>query len=313
MNMIRVHKREMLYGVVIVICLSFLLSCVDKTQMAALANAGVTASTSLSDYYGLLAQEVTDVAELEAYEASLRGIRMSAPDFDRLNKTRAALRARQRMAVALDNVYNSLTNLASYDAAAEVKGAATALASSVKGLPILPDSSVDPSALIGDLVGEIAELKQQRDMLKAARVLQKEVLAIQKLFSLETPQYSSIVEERCNKVVLVAKTMIDMGWLGTAALLQEVPPAVGLEWIGPKELTGDDQRTAVKQLLDARISRYADASADATQAEAQLLAELAKQQGAFIGKARNVSVGDVSSLIAKANTYLDYLKTLRSN
>ena len=288
-----------------------LFSCADRQQGAALADAGVKASASLSDFYGSLIADVNESTELEAYEGSLRGTPVSEAELKVLNQTATALRARQEVSVAMKSAYTSLKNLSSYDAAGELKKAAASLATSVEGLPMLPASHVDPSALIGDVAGEIAAAKQNHDIVRAAKILQKEIAAIDKLFRSEEPQYQSTIAERGNKVIVVADGLVDLGYLGTAALLEEVPTTLGLEWTGPKEMPGNTTHEAVKQLMHTRVIRFNNAALAATQAEAQVLAQLRQTQSALIAKESTVNMDDISMWIAKANAYLDDIQKLR--
>jgi hypothetical protein len=294
------------------VCLCSLVACVDKQDGKALAEAGVSASDSLTNYYDMLAQNLSETRELEAYLGALRGTPVSTAELTTLDQTEAAVRQRRRLAVALNSAYRSLENLSSSNVSADTQAAGTSLSKSLQALTVLPNSHVDPSALVGQILGDVAGWAQTHDIVKASKLLAAQLQVVQSLYSAEANLYRSIAQERGNKIRGVGDELVDKGFLGTAALIQEVPEALGLEWTGPNVLPGSDI-AAVKSLLDARIHKFAGSAEGATDAEAQMLAQMVASHKALIERDKHLSLADFNSLVAKANAYLQDIQELRES
>jgi hypothetical protein len=291
---------------VLLLSLTFFSACVDRQGGAALADAGVTVSNSLANYYSGLATQVTQTIELEAFNSAIRDI--LPPPQSEINKTIKALQERRVMASQLGNVYVALKNLSAYDASGEVKEKATNLAATVTKLVPLP--GVDISPLIGEAAGDLAELKQSRDIVKGLKSIQKLVVGVQSIFSSERELYVSFATDRGNKVTSISELFIDKGWLGTSDLIQVVPQVVGVRWTGPKSLPGNEK--AVKALLRTRIVRYTSAAEGAAQAEDSALGGLVQQQAGLLSNDKKLDVPSILSLISKANAYLTIIENLEN-
>jgi hypothetical protein len=297
---------------VVAVCLCSLVACVDQRDGKALAEAGVSASDSLTNYYDTLAQDLSETRELEAYLGALRGTPVSTRELTVLDKTETAVRQRRRLSVALNSAYRSLMNLSSSNVSADAQAAGTSLSKSLQELTALPASNVDPSALVGQILGDAAGWAQTHDIVKASKLLATQLLVVQKLYSAEANLYRSIAQERGNKIKSVGDDLVDKGFLGTATLIQEVPAALGLEWTGPNVLPGTDV-AAVKSLLDTRIHRFAGSAEGATDAEGQMLEQMVASHKALIEQDKNFSLADFNNLIAKANAYLQDIQELRES
>jgi hypothetical protein len=146
-----------------------------------LATAGVTTAAALEQ---ALRESRTDFARhidsLEISAALAGGPAASDEEKKKIAVIQAALGARARMFHALQKAYSALGKLASYDASAEVAGAATGLVGAVQsygqaiGAGKLP-AGVD--SIIRRTAGLIAEFAQTKSIVKASAAIRESLTA----------------------------------------------------------------------------------------------------------------------------------------
>ncbi len=286
--------------------------CVDRATGDRLVESGKTAARTLAKYYDSLAQDTIDIWEMEAFNASLRGLPFDENQQKLLQEQIEAINHRVLLANRLASAYDALQQLSSYDASAEVKGAAQKLSQVINAIPVLPKSNVIPSAIMGSMAGDIAAWQQSQDINKASRLMTEVLERILKLFDSEMDAYKSIARERGNKVGIVIEYLIQKKMVVTWPLLEKSTEALGLSWASGKKPLEDEQTIkAMIELLRVRINRLALLSANAADSTSQSMALLiANHKNLQNNKA--LSLNEMLAPIQKAESYLDEMAKLRT-
>jgi hypothetical protein len=308
------NKRwvQVLWTFLLAFCIVGMTSCDDRATGEELAKAGMSAANNLANYYESLAQDTLDTWEMEAFLSSLRQVSFDATQQKPLQEQIDALKSRARLARALASTYGALQQLSSYDASAEMKGAAEKLAQEVKAIPVLPKSTVDPSSLFGSLAGDIAAWRQSGDIRKGSKLLLEADENILKLFKSEKEACDSIPEERGNKIAAVIEHLIKKKMVVSWSLLQKETDALNLPWVSAQEPVEDNVTIeAMIELARVRMKRLAFISASAGDSISQSLESLIENHKSFQDK-KGLNLEGMLTLVQKAQSYLDEISKLRT-
>ena len=295
--------------IVLIATVGLLSGCGDRPGATALANAGITASSTLTNYYNSLAQDTVDIWEMEAFYDSLQGIPFDNNSQklyqDRIN----ALNHRAQMASDLGSIYGVLLKSASYDASGQVGDAALRLSKQLTSIPVFAGSGVDPSNLVKSVAGGLADWKQSKDLQKGSQLIIETLEAIEKLFQAESRVYKSIAMDRGLSVANVMEYMIQKNMVSTTPLLMKIPQALGLTL---STIPSDEKTTkAVIQLARVRSYRVALLSASVADTTDHALVVLIQNHKDFQSKSK-LSLSTVLAGLQQAQTYLDEIAQLRS-
>lgn len=286
--------------------------CNNREEGKKLADAGITASERIAEYYDSLTQDLVDTMELESFRDGISGGGIfSDTAKKKLEDQITAIQARARLARGLGKTYSSLKDLTEYNAGAEVKESATNLADAIKGLPIIPGSAVIPSAIIGEISSDIADWKQSKDIRRGAELLLLTLVKIKELMEKETSAYKSISEERYNKASATIERLIQKEMVTSLPLLRKVPESLSLRLIDDGKPVKDQiTQKGLIEVAKIRFYRQSLASANAADSEVSTLDSLIESHRNF-GKERGSGISRVLAAIERAQTYLDEIQKLR--
>ena len=295
--------------IVFIAGVGLLSGCGDRPGATALANAGISASSTLTNYYNSLAQDTVDIWEMEAFYDSLQGIPFDNNSQklyqDRIN----ALNHRAQMASDLGSIYGVLLKSSSYDASGQVGDAALRLSKQLTSIPVFAGSGVDPSNLVKSVAGGLADWKQSKDLQKGSQLIVETLEAIEKLFQAESRVYKSIAMDRGLHVANVLEYMIQKNMVSTTPLLAKIPQALGLTL---STIPSDEKTTkAVIQLARVRSYRVALLSASVAETTDHALVVLIQNHNDFQSKSK-LSLSAVLAGLQQAQTYLDEIAQMRS-
>lgn len=319
-----INKRKMIATLLIfVISLSFLtVACDNREEGKKLADAGITSGEKIAEFYDSLAQDAVDTIEFESYLSIENGTPINESARNNFEETIIAIRKRGQMARRLASSYRSLKDLASYDAGGAVKESATNLADSLKGLPILPGSSVIPSNIIGMLAEDIMDWKHSGDIRKGSKLLLLTLVKIKELMEKEKEAYESISEERGNKAGRIIESLIKRERVTSLPLLQKVPKSLNLQLIKadePIKCKNDNSeedklcqnfKDSLAEIAKVQFYRLSIASSGAASSALITLDGLIESHNSF-GKEKGRGISQALAGIERLQAYLDEIKKLR--
>ncbi len=310
MQLVR-YRARFVFAVCLSLALLSLNGCGDQKAGEELAKAGIAAGNTLANYYDSLVQDTVDIWEMEAFLDSIRGVSFDENQQKPLQDQIEALQHRARLARRLVSTYNALKELSSYDASVEVKGAAEKLAQEVQGIPSLPNSSVNPSSIIGSLAGDIAAWQQSKDIKKGSKLILDTLKKLKELYDRETKAYKSIALERGNKVSNVVEHLLTKKLVIGLPLLQKASESLGLPWAADKKPIEDEQTIkALVEVARVRTQRMAFLSSDAADNVAESISLLIYNHQEFQNK-KGLTLSEMLAAIQKAQSYIDEISKLR--
>ncbi|HEY5523226.1 MAG TPA: hypothetical protein VIK21_08550 [Desulfuromonadaceae bacterium] len=285
--------------------------CEDQKTGNELSTAGIAAGTTLGNYYDSLIQDTVDIWEMEAFSSSTREASFNEDQQKVLQSQIEALQHRARLARRLISVYNALKQLSSYDASGEVKGAAEKLAQEVQGIPVLHNSNVVPSSIIGSLSSDIAAWQQSKNIKKGSKLILDTLKKLKDLYDREIQAYKSIALERGNKVSNVVEYLLNKKLVLGLPLLQKVSESLGLLWATEKKPIEDEQTIkAIIEVAKVRSQRMAFLSSDAADSIANSLSLLIDNHQEFLKK-KGLTLNEMLAAVQKAQSYIDEISMLR--
>lgn len=310
-------RVQLVFFVCLFLVLISLNGCGNQKAGEELVKAGIATGNTLANYYDSLVQDTVDIWEMEAFLSSIRNdtdttiVTFNESQQKLLQDQIEALQHRARLARRLVSVYNALKELSSYDASGEVKGAAENLAKEVQGIPVLQNSKVVPSSIIGSLAGDIASWQQSKDIKKGAKLILDTLKKLKELYDSETKAYKSIAVERGNKVSNVVINLLEKKLVIGLPLLQKASESLGLPWAADKKPIEDAQTLkAVIEVAKVRIQRMAFLSSDAADNVAMSISLLIDNHQEFQNK-KVLTLSEMLAAIQKAQSYIDEISKLR--
>ncbi|HEX2254511.1 MAG TPA: hypothetical protein VHQ65_14675 [Thermoanaerobaculia bacterium] len=287
-----------------------LAGCKDTQAVAAVAATGTQVADNLGAYYGTLQADVGTIGQVEVFLDSLRGIPADDGEAQRLQAIALALQQRANLADALKAAYADLETLLASDAPANASASAESLVQQVESLVTMPNG-VDPSTLIGDLVGDLVGAVRAREVEKANRALGEIVSGIQQLFASEIDLYAGIVREYNDDVVLLEQELIGRDMLDLQPVLQDLAALTGLKLTGTATAASApaEVQTALAAAAVVGTRQHQAASLGAARSLDTALRELAAAHAA-IDSRRAPSLAEATAAIARAGQYLDQIEQL---
>jgi hypothetical protein len=180
-----------------------------------------------------------------------------------------ALRARKKVAVELSAVYDQFARLANYNASEDVRTKASELIGALNGVlesPI-PDVSSSSNSLIGraigDVIGEIMTIQQNKAILKSSRRVVGALRNLQKFYEAEKVVYKSIPTIRASFSTQIAKNLVENSTVISTSLLADTLAAYELRWPDPQvPFTSKAMTRGVQGIIDARSKPLEKVSQD---------------------------------------------------
>ena len=307
---------------ILALLLSLSAGCGDRSEAEKLAKSGVVTANNLADYYDSLARDTLDIWEMQAFYDALpadsltaaqsKQLQMSAAQESLLQLRISALNRRARLARRLASSYNALLQLASYNASADLEGAAKGLGGELRGdFPSMPGSSLVASSFFGTIIGDLAGLEQSRDSKKITRVLLDAVTKLKGMFEKEEEAYKSIERDRGSLFNDVTRYLIEHKLVIAWPLARKVPDSLGLEWASPSTPVEDPKTiAALIQVAKARTLRLAMLSSAAAGSTDQSLALLLDGHRRILAS-QPLSPDQILEAVQKAQAYLDDIAKLR--
>lgn len=233
-------------------------------------------SAALNNYYGAIADSLTDTISLNELNQSLLGVPFGDADRKQIETARGEILKRRDMAQALARLSTSFGTLTGTKASTDVATAATALGNELISVKALPGGSPVPSAL-GKAGEFLIQLIQQHQEKKAAHGMDDTMKALVELFKKELPVYDSLARQHIMLARTVATPLIDRRVVNPSPLLQPALKPFGLS-VNPADAQLEDTlRTLAKSRLAAAADGATKQEEEASAAMLKALEEMSSR------------------------------------
>lgn len=260
----------------IAILIAFFVACKVSDDATAAAQQMAATSTTLTDYYGAIADSLTDTIALNELNESLLGVPFGDADRKQIETARAEILKRRDLAQALARLSTSFGTLTGSKASTDVATAATALGNELISVKALPGGSPVPDAL-GKAGNFLIQLIQQHEEKKAAQGMDDTMKALVELFKKEQPVYDSLARQHIMLASQVAKPLIDRRAVDPTPLLQPALKPFGLTANPANTQIEDTLRTLAKSRLAAATDVGTKQAEDASTAMLKALEEMSSR------------------------------------
>ena len=200
--------RTTLYSACLLMLFSCVFACKVSDDARAAAQQMTATATSLTGYYGSLADSVSNTIALNELDASFSKIPFDSPSRRILQDTLSEISKRREAAQALTRLAASMNALSSSKASDDVASAATALGNELVQVTALPKGSPVPDAVskAGNLLMQFVQQQKERE---AARAMDQTLTALVSLFEKEKPTYDAIFRSHLFLATQVSKDLIN--------------------------------------------------------------------------------------------------------
>lgn len=290
--------------------------CINE-EASKLIDSSITTGNLLSEYYDNLIKFTIQTWELEAFNSSLREIEFSQEDQKEYQKTIEHLEARKKLVNSFVKIFPLLEEFVNNKSPEDIKGAAVKLGNNINELKPLKDNKIImPSDVFGNLSEDILNLYKFFEIKYICKSLVKTLEKIKELFEAESELYTSIIQERNNKSLIVINYMIDNELVIPWSLIESAPGTVGLTMaVAKKPAKNEKTKKALKKVLEAKYYRMNYLIKSAENDLITLLLDLIKTYNEFI-QGKKVAFDNIGYIANRVGGYFNdisvYVNTIRN-
>jgi hypothetical protein len=186
------------------------------------------ASKDLSAYYATLDEALTNTDTIEKLQQAIDGTPYSAQDAERLKALHEEISKRAAMAKAMSDLSDAFAKYTGSTGAQDISDAASNLGTELVAIKALPKGPPIPQALdaAGRAIAELVQTHKEREM---AVAMASTLAGVEELFSKEKPLYEQVYEESLKPAAIVAREMVERGYVDKGSLLDAAMQPFGLQ------------------------------------------------------------------------------------
>jgi len=284
--------------------------CDRSKDAASLATSGGQFAQQLSDYYQSLKQDQMDSDEFDAFLDTMRGTEDTTGDTAKAQEQVVnELEKRRVFASSLSDTYKLFTSLSGQPTSADVKTAASTLIKNVQGISSLKGAP-DTSSIVSDIVSDLVQLKEDRDLDDAAKSIQHTLENLSKLLTQEKLCYETITKAHVDVLDNVAQELVKDNKVTTSTLFSSLTTATGLTYKDDSGSPPANWNNGIVAIVKAHALRLQDSSNLAFYNLQEALADLIKKHSDFRND-KALDLTDVNADLARASSYLSDAESLQ--
>lgn len=282
-NMKNLNQRTALFAKLALVLLAAvaLFGCAksDLKDARALASLGKKSSDNLAEFYGLLAKEARDSAQLAQVPPNVENQAVT----DNGEALAKALLVRKSIAKKMSDVYAALGGLVDEKTPAEAEAAAKDLLDQLKKLrdPVLPKiGGVDPIPIVQQGFNALTTLVQQREFRKQAPRVLALLDNLRDLFAREKVAYEDIANSYERELRNAIQGRIDKGQVVLTTPLNDYFSVYSLSL--DRVVADPELKAWLRRKVDTQWKQREIAAAELVDAEEKMLGTLAKASRDFV-------------------------------